>query len=212
MEHLTQRSCADFTELLAARTSVPGGGGAAALAGALGAALCSMAGNFTTGKQKYAAVEADVQALLARAEALRLRLLELVEEDAAAFAPLARAYAIPKDDPARGMALESAALGACEAPLEIAERCAEAVGLLEEMLEKGSGALVSVVGCGAALCRAALECAAMNVYVNTRLLRDRTQAARIDAGMDGLAVGCASRAEAVARSVMERLGGGTAHG
>lgn len=212
MEHLTQQSCADFTELLAAKTSVPGGGGAAALAGALGAALCSMAGNFTTGKQKYAAVEADIQALLAKAEALRLRLLELVEEDAAAFAPLARAYAIPKDDPTRGMALESAALGACEAPLEIAERCAEAVGLLEEMLEKGSAALVSDVGCGAALCRAALECAAMNVYVNTRLLRDRTQAARIDARMDGLATGCASRAEAVARSVIERLRGGTAHG
>lgn len=212
MEPLTQQSCAGFTELLAAKASVPGGGGAAALAGALGAALCSMAGNFTTGKRKYAAVEADVQALLAKAEILRLRLLELVEEDAAAFAPLARAYAIPKDDPARGAALESAALGACMAPLEIAECCGKAIGLLEEMLEKGSATLVSDVGCGAALCRAALECSAMNVYVNTRLLRDRAQAARIDARMDGLASSCTARAEAVARSVTERLRGGIAHG
>ena len=98
MEYLTQRSCADFTELQAAKTSVPGGG-VAALAGALGAALCAMAGNFTVGKPRYASVEADVRSLLDRTEVLRLRFLELVDEDAAAFAPLARAYAIP-DPPA----------------------------------------------------------------------------------------------------------------
>lgn len=94
MEYLTQRSCADFTELQAAKTSVPGGG-VAALAEALGAALCAMAGNFTVGKPRYASVEADVRSLLDRTEVLRLRFLELVDEDAAAFAPLARAYAIP---------------------------------------------------------------------------------------------------------------------
>jgi len=212
MEHLTQRSCAEFTELLAARTSVPGGGGAAALAGALGTALCAMAGNYTTGKRKYAGVEADINALLAKAEALRLRLLELVEEDAAAFAPLAAAYAIPRDDPDRGEALEAAALGACAAPLEIAERCGEALGLLEEMLEKGSALLVSDVGCGALLCRAALESAAMNVYVNTRLLRDRERAAGIESRADRLAADSAVRAEKIVRSVTERLRGGTKHG
>jgi len=212
MEHLTQHSCADFSKLLAARTSVPGGGGAAALAGALGTALCSMAGNYTAGKRKYACVEADLEAILAKAEALRLRLLELVEEDAAAFAPLAEAYAIPKDDPARADALESAALGACAAPLETAERCGEALDLLEEMLEKGSALLVSDVGCGALLCRAALECAAMNVYVNTRLLRDRERAAGIEATVDRLAAASASRAGNIVHSVTERLRGGTAHG
>jgi len=212
MERLTQRSCAEFAELLAARTSVPGGGGAAALAGALGTALCSMAGNFTAGKKKYAEAEADISAILAKAEALRLRLLELADEDAAAFAPLAAAYAIPKDDPARAGALESAALAACAAPLETAERCGEALGLLEEMLEKGSAMLVSDVGCGALLCRAALESAAMNVYVNTRLLRDRERAAGIEARVDRLAAASAARAGEIVRSVTERLRGGAAHG
>ncbi len=210
MEHLTQRSCEDFAELLAAKAPVPGGGGAAALAGALGAALCSMVGNYTAGKRKYAGVEADINAVLAKAEALRLRLLELVDEDAEAFAPLAEAYAVPKGDPARGGALESAALGACAAPLEIAELCGKALGLLEEMLGKGSAMLVSDVGCGALLCRAALESAAMNVYVNTRLLADRERAAELEAGVDRLAAASAHRAGEIVRSVAGRLRRGAA--
>lgn len=212
MEYLTHTSCADFTERLAAKTSVPGGGGAAALAGALGAALCAMAGNFTAGKPKYAGMEADLRAMLDEAEALRRRFLELVDEDAAAFAPLSRAYAIPKDDPARGEALEAAAIGACAAPMDMAEQCARAVALLEEMLEKGSPLLVSDVGCGALLCRAALESAAMNVYVNTRLLRDRERAAAIEDRVEALTESCSARAEEIAHSVKRRLRGGAEHG
>ena len=100
MNHLTTHSCTAFAEALASKASVPGGG-AAAMAGALGIALCSMVGNFTTGKKKFAAVEEDVQRMLAEGEALRIRLLELVDADAEAFEPLSRAYSIPKDDPTR---------------------------------------------------------------------------------------------------------------
>ncbi|MDY6399685.1 MAG: cyclodeaminase/cyclohydrolase family protein [Synergistales bacterium] len=181
---LTHESCENFSELLAAKISVPGGGGAAALVGALGAALCSMAGNFTLGKKKYAEFEEDIKKILTKAEKIRLRLLELVNEDAEAFTPLAEAYAIPKDDPERGEILEKALLNACKAPLEMIEQCAEVINLLEEMLTKGSRLLISDVGCGALLSRAAMESAAVNVFINTSSLKNRDEAISIEAKTD----------------------------
>ncbi|MBQ7559404.1 MAG: cyclodeaminase/cyclohydrolase family protein [Synergistaceae bacterium] len=181
---LTHESCENFSELLAAKVSVPGGGGAAALVGALGAALCSMAGNFTLGKKKYAEFEADIKIILSKAEKIRLRLLELVNEDAEAFTPLAEAYAIPKDDPEREKILEKALLNACKAPLEMIEQCAEIVNLLEEMLTKGSRLLISDVGCGALLSRAAMESAAVNVFINTSSLKNRDEAISIESKTD----------------------------
>ena len=186
MNNLTQISCADFAGALASKASVPGGGGAAAMAGALGIALCSMVGNFTVGKKAYAAVEDDVKAMMARAEELRLRLLELVQADALAFAPLSRAYGIPKDDPTRAQVMEEATLNACKAPIEMVRCCADAIGLLWEMLAKGSKMLISDVGCGALLCKAAMESAAMNVFVNTKTLPDRAQAEAIEDEIDDL--------------------------
>jgi len=88
---MMEATCTDFAAALAAKESVPGGGGAAAYVGALGVALCSMVGNFTTGKKKYADVEEDVQRMLAEAETIRVRLIDLVDEDAAAFFPLSQA-------------------------------------------------------------------------------------------------------------------------
>ena len=184
MNELTSLSCTAFAEVLASKAPVPGGGGAAAMAGALGVALCSMVGNFTTGKKKYAAYEADVQRMLAAGETLRARLLALVEADAKAFEPLSRAYAIPKDDPTRDTVMEEATLNAVQAPVEMVTCCGEALLLLEEMLEKGSRLLLSDVGCGALLCKAAMESAAMNVFVNTGSLRDRATAARLEQQVD----------------------------
>ena len=184
MHELTNLSCTAFAEVLASKAPVPGGGGAAALAGALGVALCSMVGNFTTGKKKYAAYEEDVQRMLAAGETLRARLLALVEADAKAFEPLSRAYAIPKDDPARDTVMEEATLNAVQAPVDMVTCCGEALLLLEEMLEKGSRLLLSDVGCGALLCKAAMESAAMNVFVNTGSLRDRATAARLEQQVD----------------------------
>ena len=184
MHELTNLSCTAFAEVLASKAPVPGGGGAAALAGALGVALCSMVGNFTTGKKKYAAYEEDVQRMLAAGETLRARLLALVEADAKAFEPLSRAYAIPKDDPARDTVMEEATLNAVQAPVEMVTCCGEALLLLEEMLEKGSRLLLSDVGCGTLLCKAAMESAAMNVFVNTGSLRDRATAARLEQQVD----------------------------
>ncbi|MBQ9317022.1 MAG: cyclodeaminase/cyclohydrolase family protein, partial [Atopobiaceae bacterium] len=129
-ERLTDRSCESFASVLAAKESVPGGGGAAALVGALGVALCSMVGNFTTGKKTYAAVEDDVQRMLAEAQDVRLRLIALVEEDAEAFYPLSQAYAIPRDDPKRAEVLEEATKAACLAPVEMMRQICHAIELL----------------------------------------------------------------------------------
>lgn len=208
MDKLTEKSCVDFAEVLASKASVPGGGGAAALVGALGIALCSMVGNFTIGKKKYAAVEEDVKAMQVKAEALRQRLLELVDADAEAFAPLAKAYSIPKDDPTHDEVLETATLNACKAPVEMVERCAEAIDLLDEMMQKGSRMLISDVGCGALLCKAAMESAAMNVYINTKSLKDRDEAVRIESHIESLLKKYRVRAECIVEMVDHHIRGG----
>jgi formiminotetrahydrofolate cyclodeaminase len=207
MDKLIERSCEGFAQALASKHAVPGGGGAAALAGALGVALCSMAGNLTLGKKKYAQVEEDVRAMLARCQDLRDRLLDLVDGDARAFTPLAAAYAIPKDDPTRGEVLEQATLNASGAPADMVRACAQAIELLEEMEQKGSVMLLSDVGCGALLCRAAMESAALNVFVNTKSLKDRAAAQRLEGEIDGLLAEYLPRAQAVARRVTGRVRG-----
>lgn len=207
MDNLTQKSCIDFAAVLASKASVPGGGGAAALAGALSVALCSMVGNFTLGKKKYADVEADVQVMLTKGEVLRTRLLELVDADAEAFAPLAKAYAIPKDDPTHDEVLEAATLNACAAPVEMVERCAETIDLLEEMMLKGSKMLISDVGCGALLARAAMESAAMNVYINTKSLKDREKAKEIEKKVEEFLRKYRIRADCIVENVTHQVRG-----
>lgn len=207
MEKMMDQSCAGFLEALASKAAVPGGGGAAALVGAVGAALGNMVGGLTAGKKKYAAVEADIQRLNGRAEALRRELEALVEADAAAFAPLAKAYSIPKEDPSRAGIMAEALEKACAAPLEIMERCAEAIALTEEYAEKGSVLAVSDAGCAALFCKAALEAAGLNVAVNTRLMADRTRAAQLDGRAESLLAEFVPRAEAVYAAVRARLKG-----
>ena len=204
-ERLTDKSCEEFAAALAAKEAVPGGGGAAALVGALGAALCSMVGSFTSGKKTYAAVEGDIQRMLAEATDVRMRLLQLVEEDAEAFLPLSQAYAIPRDDPRRAEVLEETTKWACAAPLEMMRQVCRAIELLEEMGEKGSRMLLSDVGCGALLCRAALEAASMNVFVNTKTLSGREFAEATEAECDAMLAEYVPRAEACAAAVTNRI-------
>lgn len=206
-DKLTDLSCNDFTAAIAAKQPVPGGGGAAALVGAMAAALCSMTGNYTTGKKTYAAVEDDVQRMLAEAEDVRVRLIELVDADAKAFEPLSRAYAIPKDDPNRAEVLEAATKTACEPPIEMMRQCARAVELLEEMEQKGSRMMLSDVGCGATLATSALEAASLNVFVNTKSLADRAYADALDAEAQELLDTYVPRAHTVWARVSDRLRG-----
>ena len=175
-----------FLEALASSAPTPGGGGAAALCGALGIALGNMVGNLTLGKKKYADVQEDIAELNAKAEALRAGFVALVDADAEAFAPLSRAYSIPKDDPARDEIMEPALLRAAEAPLEIMRKCAEAIDLISGYAAKGSALAISDAGCAAALCGAAMEAAALNVKINTKSMKNRAVADNINAEMNEL--------------------------
>ena len=170
-----------FLEALASSAPTPGGGGAAALCGALAIALGNMVGNLTLGKKKYADVQEDIAELNAKAEALRAGFVALVDADAEAFAPLSRAYSIPKDDPARDEIMEPALLKAAEAPLEIMRKCAEALDLISGYAAKGSALAISDAGCAAALCGAAMEAAALNVKINTKSMKNRAVADNINA-------------------------------
>ena len=119
-----------------------------------------------------------------RAQDLRVRLLDCVERDAAAFEPLSRAYGIPKDDPTRDEVLERCLRDAAAAPLEIFDLCCEAIELLREFGEKGSVMVISDAATGVVFCRSAMYGAAVNVKVNTKLMRDRDYAERINAHVD----------------------------
>ena len=206
---MTEKSCGQFLAELAGKAPAPGGGGASALVGAAGVALGNMVGSLTAGKKKYAAVEADIQALNARAEALRGELEALVQADAEAFAPLAAAYGLPKDTPEqaahKAAVLEKALDAACAVPLQIMEKCAEGITLVEEYAAKGSILAVSDAGCAAALCKAALQAASLNVFINTKLMADRSRADALDAKADSLLNEFVPRADAVFESVMQKL-------
>ena len=173
-------TCRDFTAMLASASPAPGGGGAAALTAALGAALGSMVGALTAGKKSYAPVE-EIKAAMTALEALRLQLLDMVQKDAEGFEPLAAAYKLPKEAPDREEILERATLRACQAPVEMMELCCRAMEQVAVMAEKGSRLAVSDAGCGAALLKAGLDAAALNVYINTRSLQDRAEADRLNA-------------------------------
>lgn len=167
----------DFTAQLSSAQPAPGGGGAAALTGALAASLTAMAANVTAANPRYAARSDALRALIDACETQRTTLLALIEADAAGFLPLQKAYAIPRTDPDRAAKLAAAAQTACLAPLAMLEHCVQTALLLTAALETASPLLRSDVGCAAALCRAAAEAAAMNVFVNTGLLTPDERAA-----------------------------------
>ncbi len=182
---MLDKSVTEFTELLASKAAVPGGGGASALVGAIGIALGDMVGELTVGKKKYADVEEDVKALMAKAQDLRVRLLACVNKDAEAFEPLSKAYGIPKDDPSRDGIMEKCLRDAAAAPLEILDLCCEAIELQREFAAKGSVLAISDAATGVVFCWSAMYGAAVNVKVNTKAMKDKEYAAKINAHVDG---------------------------
>ncbi len=185
MAEMTEKSCNEFIEVLASKAPVPGGGGAAALVGAIATALGDMVGSLTAGKKKYAAVEEDVLRLKAEAKKLEQRFLTLAQRDAEVFEPLSRAYGLPKDTEEQKAhkeeVLEQAYREAASVPMEIMECCGKAALLAREMEKIGSVIAISDAGCAAACCRGALASAALNVFVNTKSMKDRDYADGLDA-------------------------------
>lgn len=208
---LMNLSCEAFLEDLAGSAPAPGGGGAAALVGAAGAALGNMVGSLTVGKKKYAAVEADILILNRRATALRKRLEGLVQADADAFTPLAAAYKLPKETPEqqahKAAVLETALEGACAVPLEIMSACCEGIALAAEYAEKGSVMAVSDAGCAALFCKAALQAAGLNVSINTRLMADNAHAAALNAQADAMLAEFVPQADQIYEKLTHSLRG-----
>ena len=177
---MTMESCRKFVEVLASNAPAPGGGGAAALVGAIGTALGNMVGSLTVGKKKYADVEGEIIALKAKCDALQKELLDQVEADDKGFVPLAKAYGIPKDDPNRDAVLEEATVTACAVPMHIMELCCQALDCIAVFAAKGSRLAVSDAGCGAVCCKAALQAASLNVFINTKSLKNRETASELN--------------------------------
>ncbi|MCM1148523.1 MAG: cyclodeaminase/cyclohydrolase family protein [Butyricicoccus sp.] len=182
----TTKSCREFVSVLASDAPAPGGGGASALAAALGTALGNMVGALTVGKKKYADVEDEIKSLMARCDSLQQQLLDQVPADAEGFLPLAKAYGIPKDDPTRAAVLEEATVTACAVPMHIMELCCESLDVISVMAEKGSRLAVSDAGCAAALVKAALQAASLNVFINTKTLKNRELAEEMNAKCLGM--------------------------
>jgi formiminotetrahydrofolate cyclodeaminase len=193
-----------FYELLGSKAAVPGGGGASALAGAVGTALGAMVGNLTIGKKKYADVEPEMLALTEKAQALGHQLLALVDQDAVAFEPLSRAYAIPKEDPSRADTMEACLRRAADVPLDILRCCCQAIDLLTEFGQKGSVMAISDAATGVALCWGAAQGAAVNVKVNTKLMTRRDYADEINREVDTLLAEYWLRAETVYEDIYGR--------
>lgn len=153
---------------VASESPAPGGGTVSAVTGAMAAALAAMVARLTLGRKKYAAVDAEFHGLLDRAEALRLTLLRLGDEDANAYAAVSAAYAIPKEREAeRKAAIQSALMGATRVPLETLRAARDVASLVARAAEAGNRNAVSDAGVAALLAQAAARGAAYNVRVNT---------------------------------------------
>ena len=140
-----------------------------------------MVGSLTVGKKKYVDVEEEIVALKTKCDALQKELLDQIAADAEGFAPLAKAYGIPKDDPTRDQVLEDATIVACKVPVRIMELCCEAIEAIDVFAKKGSRLAVSDAGCGAVCVKAALQAASLNVFINTKTLKNRELAEEMNA-------------------------------
>lgn len=183
---MLEKPATQFLSELSSNAPVPGGGGASAAVGAFAAALGMMVTNLTIGKKKYADYEEEVKTVRDRLEGLRDQLIDLVDGDAVAFEPLSKAYSIPKDDPERDTIMENALYEASVVPMSIMETVLAAAKELEILVAKGSKLAVSDVGVGILFAQAAVEGASLNVYINTKSMKDRERAAALDAKADAI--------------------------
>lgn len=181
---MLEKKTTDFLEVLSSAAPVPGGGGTSAAVGAFASALGMMVANLTVGKKKYADVEEEIKEVRGQLKHLQDKLVELTDEDAKAFEPLSRAYGLPKDTKEqkaeKERILEDALYEASVVPMQIMETILQVVHLLEVLGEKGSRIAISDVGVGILFAQAALEGASLNVFINTKLMKDRERAEQMN--------------------------------
>lgn len=181
---MLEQKTTEFLDALSSSAPVPGGGGASATVGAFAAALGMMVTNLTLGKKKYADVEEEILAIREKLEILRNKLIVLTDQDAESFAPLAKAYSLPKETDeekaVKERVMEVVLYDASLVPLQIMETVYEAMQNLEVLGEKGSKLAVSDVGVGILFARAALEGASLNIFINTKMMKNREKAEELN--------------------------------
>ena len=179
-----------WIETLASKAPVPGGGGASALGGALASALGQMVSNLTIGKKRHADVETEVKEICEHLEKIQKDLLDLADQDAEVFAPLARAYSLPtnteEERATKDWEMEKNLLEASLVPLQMMGKAIEVLKDLDVLEEKGSKMAVSDVGVASQFARSAVTGAVMNIYINTRSMKDREKAEELNREADAL--------------------------
>ncbi|GLK68528.1 methenyltetrahydrofolate cyclohydrolase [Hansschlegelia plantiphila] len=200
-----------FLDDLASERSTPGGGGAAAISGAMGAALVSMVCNLTIGKPKYAEVETEIRDVLAKSEKLRAELTKAIGDDVAAFDAVMGAYGLPKGETDEAKAERTAKIQAAlkiatDVPLECARLCAEVVKLAEITADKGNLNVVSDAGVAVQSAYAGLLSAALNVRVNAKSIKDRDFAEGRLATLESLLEEAGATTEKTYDVVKDKLG------
>jgi formiminotetrahydrofolate cyclodeaminase len=203
-------SIVTFLDDLASERPTPGGGGAAAMSGAIGAALVSMVANLTIGKKNYEAVWEDLEAVNAKAEALRAELIRAIEEDVVAFNSVMDAYGLPRgtdeEKAKRAASIQAALKDATLAPLRAVKACFEVIRLSAAAAEKGNLNVISDAGVAVLSANAGLRSAALNVFINAKAIRDRDFAEKQIAEVNALLAQAAETTEAVYQTVKTKIG------
>lgn len=180
----TDMSCLEFINAVAGKDPVPGGGSVAALVGSIGAALGNMVGSLTVGKKKYADVEEEVKTAMDEIRGIQNELIALVQEDINLFEPLSKLYGLkPETEQERQekeTRMEEALYTACQVPLKIMENCGRVIELSKIFAKKGNRIAISDAGACAILCRAAMQTASLNVYINTNMMKDERTADKLN--------------------------------
>ena len=204
-----QKTIEGFLEVLSSREPVPGGGGASALAGALGNALGQMVANLTIGKKKYALVEDEIKELAERMKGIQGQFSALADQDAKVFAPLAKCYSLPsgteEEKAYKAEVMEARLLDASLVPMEIMEKASEMLEIMDILADKGSRMAVSDVGVGVQFIRTALLGAVMNVYINTKSMKNREKAEEMNEKAERLIKEGTEAADRIYQKVLEQL-------
>ena len=199
----------EFLDVLSSKEPVPGGGGASALAGALGNALGQMVANLTIGKKKYALVGDEIKELAERMKGIQGQFTALADQDAKVFAPLAKCYSLPsgteEEKAYKAEVMEARLLDASLVPMEIMEKASEMLEIMDILADKGSRMAVSDVGVGVQFIRTALLGAVMNVYINTKSMKNREKAEEMNEKAERLIKEGTEAADRIYQKVLEQL-------
>lgn len=206
---MAEQNMQEFIKVLSSKAAVPGGGGACAYVAAAGMALGAMVANLTTGKKKYAQYQEEIEELLSKTEQLSKELMTYMDKDAESFEPLSKAYGLQKDTKEqqkyKDVVMEKALKEASLTPVALMEKILDALKILERLSVVGSRLAISDVGAGVQLCKAALNGASLNVFINTKLMKDTETAEELNTRTDALLIEGNELADRIYEEVVDAI-------